>query len=153
MHELSVVIASEIDSALILKAHAGACRVRGRGGWWLIPAQALLPTEALDVPDLEDPAAAAKLPEALASLLESLATLPLHAPIALAFTRYFGGTGAQAAAVLDRGKLLLAPVVGSNAINEALALAGVQSLGGQDLFDSVGLSQWRSMDTLMKDAG
>ena len=153
MHEISVIVASEADSGAICRAYPGADRIQAEGAWWIVPIQPPLVSSELRMPDLEESAEANGLSTVLAPLIASLARIPLQRPIALAFTQYFGGAGAQAAAVLESTKLVFGPLVSEDAINEALARVGVRASLGRDAFDTVGLSRWRSMDAFMHDAG
>jgi hypothetical protein len=152
MHEISAIVASDSDSATICASFGGARRVRARGSWWVVPLSRDVANHVfgagLSLPDLEDPAEATRLTNAVAPLTEALSRLPLRGAVALVFTQYSGGTGAQAAAVVREGALVLGPTVQEDAINEALAHLGVRPEPGKDLFDSVGLGQWRSMDAL-----
>lgn len=156
MHEISVIVASDADSTAICASFGGAQRVRARGPWWIVPLSSGVARHVcgagLSLPDLEDPAEAARLSDAIAPFTEALSQLPLRGAVALAFTQYSGGLGAQAAAVVRDGALVFGPAVEEDAINRALAHLGVEPESGQDLFDSVGLGQWRSMDALA-DAG
>jgi hypothetical protein len=152
MHEISAIVASDNDSATICASIGGAQRVRARGSWWIVPLSSDVANRVfgagLSLPDLEDPVEATQLTNAIAPLTEALSRLPLRGAVALVFTQYSGGTGAQAAAVVREGALVFGPTVQKDAIDEALAHLGVQPEPGQDLFDSVGLGQWRSMDDL-----
>jgi hypothetical protein len=150
MHEISVIVASDADSSAICASFGCARRVRARGPWWIVPlssgvAKQVLGAE-LSLPDLEDPAEAARLTGAIVPFTQALSLMPLQGAVALVFTQYSGGVGAQAAAVVREGALVFGPAVAIDAINTALAHLGVQPESGQDLFDSVGLGQWRSMD-------
>ncbi len=150
MHEISVIVARRDDAKAICETLGWAQALQGSGGWWIVPISRQFVANAvggkLSLPDLEDPAEAALLGDAIAPLLKRLGQMALQGGIALAFTQYYGGGGAQAAAVLSRGGVLSGPWVKENAINDALVEVGVQSDGGRDPFDSVGLGQWRSMD-------
>ena len=113
MHEISVIVASDFDSMILVSALPGSVRVRARHGWWVVPlgpgvARDLLGDELI-IPDLEDPNQAAELPRVLAPLTETLCRLPLQGAIALTFTQYFGGTGAQAAAVVKEHSVVFGP--------------------------------------------
>ena len=151
MHEISVIVATDFDSTIVASALPGTVRVRARHGWWVVPlgpgvAMDLLGDELI-IPDLEDPNQAAELPRVLAPLTETLCRLPLQGAIALAFTQYFGGTGAQAAAVVKEHSVVFGPAVQEGAINAALERLGVQAEPGRDPFDTVGLAEWRSMES------
>jgi hypothetical protein len=72
-------------------------------------------------------------------------------------TEYFGGTGAQGAALFADGKLMwrrtistedTGTIVAKTPISQGLAALGVRSAGGQDEFDTVGLSRFRSLEEL-----
>ena len=149
-HELSVIVARRDDAKAICDALGCAPGLQGSGEWWIVPISAQFVSNAVGgkllLPDLEDPVEAALLCDVITPLLNRLRQMPLQGGIALAFTQYFGGWGAQAAAVLSPGGVLSGPWVKENAINDALVEVGVQSEGGRDPFASVGLGQWRSMD-------
>lgn len=66
-------------------------------------------------------------------------------PVAYVETEYFGGTGAQVAAVWKDGSLEFGPEQAEiGPINAALRLLGVHTEKGRDEFDSVGLGRFRS---------
>lgn len=67
-------------------------------------------------------------------------------------TDYFGGIGEQAACVADENGILLKKYERSGAgeINEALGYFNVQAQGGNDAFDTVGLSRIRSNDRICR---
>jgi hypothetical protein len=109
MHEISVIVASEADSRTICAALPGSLRVAGQSGWWVVPlSQGIAPDVVGDhfvIPDLEDSEKAAGLARIIGPLTDALCGLPLEQPIAQAFTQYFGGRGAQGAAVIkDRSR-------------------------------------------------
>lgn len=82
-------------------------------------------------------------------------------PLAFVEAEYFGGTGAQSAAVFEAGSMVLgplrsettwdgsvfaAPPAHERAINVALRRLGVAASAGLDEFDTVGLGRHRSND-------
>jgi hypothetical protein len=75
-----------------------------------------------------------------------LHSLSIAGRVAYIETEYFGGTGAQAAAVWESGNLIFGPeqseMIGP--VDRALALLGVKSAGGRDEFDVAGLRKHRS---------
>ena len=62
----------------------------------------------------------------------------------------FGGIGAQAHVIFDRGAALGPAVVSQFAINEALRALGVKASGVFDEFEAVGLGQHRHTDEWLK---
>lgn len=78
-------------------------------------------------------------------LVQELRTASMGASIMYFETDYFGGMGAQGAAVFADGELAYGPASAeSGPINEALALLGVVvTPPAKDAFDAVGLGQHR----------
>jgi hypothetical protein len=142
MHEISVVIASEPDAAVIAEALGGVRPVQAASPWWLVPIKGIV------VPDLQGAAPAPRLHEVLLPLIATIRSLSLGGPVALAFTQYSGGGGSQAAAVIDEAHLVYGPYAFEGAINDALAWLGVEAGEGEDEFEALGLDRWRSMDAL-----
>lgn len=66
--------------------------------------------------------------------------------IAYVEAEFFGGEGAQAAAVWEDGKLVYGPVVASDAINQALRLLGVTKNMYFDEFEALELGRHRNTD-------
>lgn len=75
--------------------------------------------------------------------------------IAYLEAEYFGGAGAQVAAVWTRGVLTLEPGAGAPSINDALRVLGVVAKDGLDEFDTLHLGRcreterWTSLDTVI----
>ncbi|MGT0250095.1 hypothetical protein [Burkholderia pyrrocinia] len=102
--------------------------------------------------------------ERLSTLVaDVLSTFSKTGKIAYIETDYFGGMGAQSSAVWERGELVLPPhqsstddpelPLGERAINAALRRLGVVSVDGAiDLFDSIGLGNFRSTEFLARNA-
>jgi hypothetical protein len=66
-------------------------------------------------------------------------------------TEYFGGTGTQAAAVWEGGKIILAPRRADiGPINDALRLLGVTRTPTQDEFDVAGLRRHRRTEDWLR---
>jgi hypothetical protein len=102
---------------------------------------------------------------ALAELAKELSET---APVVYVETEYFGGRGAQAAAVWQNGEIVFGPLLSKNieegqpgvfatslsdeAINQALRSIGVVVTDDRDEFDTVGLGQYRSNDGWLKAA-
>lgn len=87
--------------------------------------------------------------EQLSTGIEQL-TVQLSAlsPVAYVEAEYFGGAGAQAAAVFDSGRLILGPLsdkdtTSKSAISRALHALGVRAAAELDEFDTIGLGRHR----------
>jgi hypothetical protein len=66
-------------------------------------------------------------------------------------TEYFGGVGAQAAAVWERGKVILGPRQGDvGPINDALRMLGIIRTQTQDEFDVAGLGRHRQTEDWLR---
>ncbi len=71
-------------------------------------------------------------------------------------TDYFGGTGSQAAAVLTAGSVVMRasvpvsrePARREDPINAALRALGIEAATGEDEFETIGLRQFRDLETL-----
>jgi hypothetical protein len=83
--------------------------------------------------------------------LEELAAAS-HGSILMYFeTEYFGGVGAQAAAVFRDGELVFGPESGKRPINHALKLLGVQvTPPAHDEFEALGLHRRRSTEEWLR---
>lgn len=88
-----------------------------------------------------------EFPQALAELCGQLSR---HGVIAYIEAEIFGGLGAQAHAIFNRGAALGPAVVSPHAINEALRALGISAFGAFDEFDAVGLGQHRHTDEWVK---
>jgi hypothetical protein len=74
--------------------------------------------------------------------------LSARSRVAYVEAEYFGGVGAQVAAVFESGQLILGPLFEKSAtskgpISRALEALGVQAAAGLDEFDTVGLGRHR----------
>jgi len=76
---------------------------------------------------------------------------------------FWGGTGMQAAVVLERTRLIFGPEISPGAINTALrhmgvddglsvTLYGIASPTGEDPFDAVGLNRHRSVSAWLRES-
>src|SRR6187402_1891660 len=83
------------------------------------------------------------VPEALSTLSE---TLSLNGIVAYVEAEIFGGSGAQAMFVAERGRLLLGPIVADHAINAALRAIGVVNDGSTDEFEALHLGNHRDTE-------
>jgi hypothetical protein len=79
-------------------------------------------------------------------------TISRGATIAYVETEYFGGEGYERAAVFRDGDLVLGPLDGAGAINQALRALGVVSRSGQEPFDALGLGRHRSLEEWLSEA-
>ena len=87
--------------------------------------------------------------EVIHHMVNAIADDPLFAVIE---TDFFGGIGDQVAAVYRGQKELMAPRVGYRGpINDALHLLGVTARGPLDLFDTLGLREYRDFDDLYEE--
>ena len=66
--------------------------------------------------------------------------------IAYIEAEFFGGDGTQAAAVWEDGRLIFGPVVGDDAINQALRLLDVEKKEFFDEFEALKLGRHRDTD-------
>jgi len=73
--------------------------------------------------------------------------------IACVTAEYWAGRGGQAAMVWLGGHIILGPIVGDMAINEALRHLGVVVTKAGDGFDTVGLARHRATEEWLDDAG
>jgi len=73
-----------------------------------------------------------------------LQDLSQHGKLCYLETDYFGGEGGQGACVFEHGHALMEPTwAESNTINTALKILGVDPVGDDDEFDTVGLCSVR----------
>jgi hypothetical protein len=80
------------------------------------------------------------------AVLGLYSTLGSQRPVAYVEAEFFGGSGAQAHALISQSGACLGVNVSNDAINYALAWLGVQPRDGKDRFDTVGLGQHRETD-------
>lgn len=74
------------------------------------------------------------------------------ATVAYMETEYFGGEGFERSAVFLDANVILGPLDGAGAINQALLALGVTTRPGQEAFDAVGLGRHRSLDEWLSEA-
>jgi hypothetical protein len=101
-------------------------------------------------PSLSDPAVPEfwKLSGPLMHVVELLSA---HGVIAYIETEYFGGSGHQAAAVWESGRLRMPPTRANiGPINSALRLMGVTVGDAHDEFQAIGLDAERSNDSWLE---
>jgi len=80
------------------------------------------------------------------------AELSLAGPVAYVEAEYFGGAGQQAAALWDRGLLVLGPRLGEHPIDQVLARLGISRGAAHDEFDALDLGRFRMTDYWLKAA-
>lgn len=87
-------------------------------------------------------------------LRQELAAASADGPLMYFETEYFGGTGAQGAAVFEDGQLVFGPASAEfGPINAALAAMGVQvAAPARDQFETVGLHRHRHTEDWLEDA-
>jgi hypothetical protein len=73
------------------------------------------------------------------------------ATVAYMETEYFGGEGFERSAVFRGANVILGPLDGAGAINQALRALGVTTKPGQEAFDAVGLGRHRSLDEWLSE--
>lgn len=73
--------------------------------------------------------------------------------IACVTAEYWAGVGGQAAMVWRSGQVVLGPIVGHNAINEALRQLGVVVTKSLDEFNTVDLGRYGETEQWLDDAG
>jgi hypothetical protein len=66
--------------------------------------------------------------------------------VAYVEAEFFGGIGTQASAIFENGNARIPPVVGEDAINQALREIGVVAAKGKDEFDCAGLGKHRDTE-------
>jgi hypothetical protein len=59
---------------------------------------------------------------------------------------FFGGEGNQCAVLYEAGQPVLGPLIGSDALNRALAALGVGRAANRDEFETIGLGKHRFTD-------
>jgi hypothetical protein len=74
------------------------------------------------------------------------------ATVAYLETEYFGGEGFERSAVFRDRDLILGPLVGAGAINQALRALGVVAEPGREAFDTLGLGRHRTLEEWLSDA-
>jgi hypothetical protein len=67
-------------------------------------------------------------------------------PIAYVETEYYGGEGFERSAVFRDSQLILGPLDGAGAVNQALRALGVQPKPGEEEFAAAGLGRHRSVE-------
>ncbi len=157
MHHLQAIIASDETSRAIVNAWEAAGRRQLAAGLWIVPLTTELTREITGTRwhpgDLE--ASVDSIEGNLAPIARALAGV-LRSDAAIVLTEYFGGAGAQVAALIVRESNPEARAwqmfAGDEAINRALAALGVQR-GERDEFNVAGLDRWHSTDDVLDDAG
>ncbi len=67
-------------------------------------------------------------------------------------TEYFGGEGFERSAVFRDSNVILGPLDGAGAVNQALRALGVVVKPGQEEFDAAGLGRHRSVEEWLSEA-
>jgi hypothetical protein len=67
-------------------------------------------------------------------------------------TEYFGGEGFERSAVFRDANVVLGPLDGAGAVNQALRALGVAAKPGREEFDVVGLGRHRSLEEWLSEA-
>ena len=107
----------------------------------------------IEWPDLEEIAFEEDLTKILEPILCSLRKSSLPGQVAFLMTQYFGGVGAQVAALVDPKGALDKVFLGPESINTALSELGVcrDMATGLDEFATIGLGRWRSNNDILED--
>ena len=87
------------------------------------------------------------LPENIIKMCSALSNEKL---LAYLEAEFFGGAGTQACALFENGKLKLGPKINESAINQALAILGVEKNASHDEFEAVGLNEHRDTNDWLK---
>lgn len=66
-------------------------------------------------------------------------------------TEYFGGEGFERSAVFRDSNVVLGPLDGAGAVNQALRALGIAAKPGQEEFDVVGLGRHRSLEEWLSE--
>jgi hypothetical protein len=147
-HSVQLIVGRGEVIARFRQRWPGSRAVDLAGGWQAIPLEdELYELIAAAYAGLAKPDA---LDMAPAGLMEALAEASSPgAMLAYVETEYFGGTGGQSAVAFADGRQVFAPARSKGAsgpINGALRAIGVQRIGSQDEFDTIGLGARRTMD-------
>ncbi|MDX2021132.1 MAG: hypothetical protein SF187_12905 [Deltaproteobacteria bacterium] len=159
MHEIQVLIGGKETTEAFAATCSEALRRELTSELFMIPlTEALvlqMTSQALRLPDLEDPDEAKELASALQPVVTSLLDANLVGRLGVVLTQYFGGSGNQAALLVENGTVSHGPFVGEGSINRILARLGVcrDDKTGRDEFAVVGLDRWRSSDQIIGGAG
>lgn len=81
------------------------------------------------------------------------AKLSIHSPVAYVTAQFFGGTGAQAAALYRYGREDTIIETGYGAINAALQALGITAELPNDAFDTLRLGRYRSTEEWLRAIG
>jgi hypothetical protein len=147
-HSVHLIVGRGEAIARFLKRWPGSRAVDLTGGWQAIPLEdELYELIGAAYAGLAKPDA---LDMAPAGLMEALAEASSPgAMLAYVETEYFGGTGGQSAVAFADGRQVFAPARSKGAsgpINSALRAIGVERIGAQDEFDTIGLGARRTME-------
>jgi hypothetical protein len=72
-------------------------------------------------------------------------------PVAYVETEYYGGEGFERSAVFRDSEVILGPLDGAGAVNQALRALGVQPRPGEEEFVAAGLGRHRSVEEWLAD--
>jgi hypothetical protein len=147
-HSVHLIVGRGEAIARFLQRWPGSRAVDLAGGWQAIPLEDdLYELIGATYAGLSKPDA---LDMAPAGLIEALAEASSPgAMLAYVETEYFGGTGGQSAVAFADGQPVFGPARSKGAsgpINGALRVIGVQRMGSQDEFDTIGLGARRTME-------
>ncbi|HEV7689848.1 MAG TPA: hypothetical protein VGO52_03455 [Hyphomonadaceae bacterium] len=147
-HSVQLIIGRGEAIARFLQRWPGSRAVDLTGGWQAIPLEdGLYELIAAAYAGLAKPDALDMAPP---GLMEALAEASSPgAMLAYVETEYFGGTGSQSAVAFVDGRQVFAPARSKGAggpINGALRAIGVQRMGSDDEFDTIGLGARRTME-------
>ncbi len=107
----------------------------------------------IEWPDLEEIVSEEDLIKILEPILCCLRKSSLPGQVVFLMTQYFGGVGAQVAALVDPKDASDRVFLGLESINTALSELGVcrDMATGLDEFATIGLGRWRSNNDLLED--
>jgi hypothetical protein len=137
-----------------LAPYSNARLVELQGGLGLVPLSEDLLREVQHVTrDASESSAICETFEFLTPAVELwVCDLSRNAKVAFVETEYFSGEGFERAALWQDGELVLGPLDGAGAVNEALRALGVSAGPGQEEFDYVGLGRHRSLEEWLSEA-
>lgn len=126
-----------------------------------VPLSPALHEDIVELTAVEGPSNFSEFLELSIAAVQAIAQDSQHGPLGYIETDYFGGIGSQSAAIWERGQLTFGPLkqtvnwsgdeyvrtpTGQGPINQALARMGAWPRRGMDLFDTLGLGKYRSVE-------
>ena len=152
-HYIHAIIASPDVLAMLPHAGVHAIAIPLSQGLAMVPLIEHL-LENLPESDMVCPSGSDRFEHLCSAVCAQLSQLSRHGPVAYCETDYHGGSGGQCAVVWDNEEMVMPPThliapprsretEANGPINAALRILGVEAKGGEDEFDTVGLSWFR----------